>query len=49
MNLDDLARRKVAELGTVLGKDVAPVATQVLRQESPQQMSPGPVFKEKQP
>ena len=46
--LDDLARRKVAELGTALGKDVAPVATQVLRQERPQQMSPAPVFKEKQ-
>ena len=46
--LDDLARRRVAELGTVLGKDVAPVATQVLRQESPEHMSPGPVFKEKQ-
>ncbi len=46
--MDDLARRKVAELGTALGKDVAPVATQVLRQESPGQMSPAPVFKEKQ-
>jgi len=45
--LDHLAQRKVAELGTTLGKDVAPVATQVLRQKSPQQMSPAPVFKEK--
>ena len=48
MALDDLARRKVAELGAVLGKDVALVPTQVLRQESPGQMSPAPVFKEKQ-
>jgi len=46
MALDDLARRKVAELGTVLGKDVALVPTQVLRRESPEQMSPAPVFKE---
>jgi len=45
--LDDLARRKVAELGAALGKDVAPVPTQVLRQESPGQMSPARVFKEK--
>jgi len=47
MALDDLARRKVAELGTALGKDVALVPTQVLRQESPGQMSPAPAFKEK--
>ena len=46
--LDDLARRKVAELGTALGKDVAPVATWILRQKSPQQMSPAPVFKERE-
>ena len=45
--LDDLARRKVVELGTVLGKDVSPVATSILRQKSPQQMSPAPIFKEK--
>ncbi len=38
--LDDLARRKAAELGTALGKDVAPVATQVLRQQRPDQMTP---------
>ncbi len=44
--LDDLARRKVAELGTILGKDVAPTATHLLRQASPEQMSPGRVFKE---
>ncbi len=37
----------VAELGAALGKDVAPVPTQVLRQESPGQMSPARVFKEK--
>ena len=48
MALDDLARRKVAELGTVLGKDVAPVPTQVLRQESPEQMSPIEMFKKQQ-
>jgi len=38
--LDDLARRKAAELGTALGKDVAPVAPQILRQRSPDQMTP---------
>ncbi len=46
--LDDLARRKVAEIGIALGKDVAPVATQVLRQEKPEQMSPIQMFKEKE-
>jgi len=46
--LDDLARRKVAELGTALGKDVAPVATQVLRQQAPGQMSPVKPFEKEQ-
>ncbi len=43
--LDDLARRKIVELSTALGKDVPPVATQILRQENPEQMSPAKVFK----
>ncbi len=45
--LDDLARRKAAELGTDLGKDVAPVATQILRQQSPDQMTPIRRFEKK--
>jgi len=48
MALDDLARHKVVQLGTALGKDVAPVATEILRQESPTQMSPTATFEKEQ-
>ncbi len=39
-SLDDLARRKVAELSVALGKPVAPVPTHILRQRHPEQMAP---------
>ncbi len=38
--LDDLARRKVAELSVALGKPVPPVATHILRERHPEQMAP---------
>ena len=47
--LDNLARRKVAELSARLGKPVPPEATYILRQTRPEQMAPvAPTDKMKQ-
>ncbi len=42
--LDDLARRKVAELSAALGQEVPPVPTDILRKRHPEQMAPGSIY-----